>query len=71
MPLMRNSALAALAGGEHAARWYRQGLDVQARLPLLSTFLGHSNPANTYWYLSAVPTAHLAASAARPAAGAL
>ena len=35
--------------------WYRQGLDVQARLPLLSTLLGHSSPANTYWYLSAVP----------------
>jgi integrase len=35
--------------------WYRDGLDVQARLPLLSTFLGHSSPANTYYYLSAVP----------------
>src|SRR6266700_3880147 len=35
--------------------WYRQGLDVQARLPVLSTFLGHTKPANTYWYLSAVP----------------
>jgi integrase len=35
--------------------WYRQGEDVQARLPLLSTLLGHSQPANTYWYLSAVP----------------
>jgi integrase/recombinase XerD len=35
--------------------WYRQGLDVQARLPVLSTMLGHSTPANTYWYLSAVP----------------
>jgi integrase/recombinase XerD len=35
--------------------WYRDGQDVQARLPLLSTYLGHSNPANTYWYLSAAP----------------
>ena len=35
--------------------WYREGLDVQARLPLLSTLLGHSKPASTYWYLSAVP----------------
>ena len=35
--------------------WYRDGLDVQALLPVLSTFLGHSKPANTYWYLSAVP----------------
>ena len=28
---------------------------MQALLPVLSTFLGHSKPANTYWYLSAVP----------------
>jgi integrase len=35
--------------------WYRDGLDVQARLPLLSTFLGHDKPENTYWYLTAVP----------------
>lgn len=35
--------------------WYRDGLDVQAMLPVLSTFLGHAKPANTYWYLSAVP----------------
>jgi integrase len=35
--------------------WYRQGLDVGARLPLLSTHLGHSGPAATFWYLEAVP----------------
>ena len=35
--------------------WYRAGVDVQARLPLLSTYLGHVNPATTYWYLSAAP----------------
>jgi integrase len=35
--------------------WYRESLDVEARLPLLSTLLGHTKPANTYWYLSAVP----------------
>jgi integrase/recombinase XerD len=34
---------------------HRSGLDVQARLPLLSTFLGHVKPESTYWYLSAVP----------------
>ena len=34
---------------------YRTGLDVQARLPVLSTYLGHVHPANTYWYLSAAP----------------
>ena len=36
--------------------WYRAGLDVNARLPLLSTYMGHANPANSmYWYLSATP----------------
>ena len=33
----------------------REGGDVEARLPLLSTMLGHSNPSHTYWYLSASP----------------
>lgn len=35
--------------------WHRDGVDVRQRLPLLSTYLGHVDPANTYWYLSAVP----------------
>jgi integrase/recombinase XerD len=35
--------------------WYREGLDVEARMPLLSTNLGHAKPAATYWYLSAAP----------------
>ena len=35
--------------------WYRTGVDVQARLPLLSTYMGHARPENTYWYLSAIP----------------
>jgi integrase/recombinase XerD len=43
--------------------WYRQGLDVHARLPVLSTYLGHLNPAHTYYYLSAAP--ELLAHAAR------
>ena len=34
---------------------YRADGDVAVRLPLLSTYLGHVDPANTYWYLSAVP----------------
>ena len=32
--------------------WYRNGEDVQARLPVLSTMLGHIAPAHTYWYYS-------------------
>jgi integrase len=35
--------------------WYRDGVDVQTRLPLLATYLGHADPSNTYWYLHAVP----------------
>lgn len=35
--------------------WYRDGGDVQARLPLLSAYLGHSHPNSTYWYLQAAP----------------
>lgn len=35
--------------------WHRAGLNVEARLPLLSTYLGHIGPASTYWYLTAVP----------------
>ena len=35
--------------------WYRSGDDVERRLPQLSTYLGHVNPSNTYWYLTAYP----------------
>jgi len=42
--------------------WYRTGVDVEAHMPLLSTFLGHSNPENTFWYLSAAPELLLLAS---------
>ena len=47
--------------------WYRDGGDVQARLPLLSTWLGHVDPKSTYWYLQAVP--ELLALARRARAG--
>jgi len=36
-------------------RWYREGVDVAALLPSLSTYLGHVDPAATYWYLSGSP----------------
>jgi len=35
--------------------WYRDGADVEANLPRLSTYLGHVDPAGTFWYLSAAP----------------
>ncbi len=34
---------------------YRDNGDPATRLPLLSTYLGHIDPAMTYWYLSATP----------------
>lgn len=34
---------------------YRDGSDTAVQLPLLSTYLGHVDPAKTYWYLSATP----------------
>jgi integrase len=35
--------------------WYRDGEDVAARLPQLSTYLGHADPKSTYWYLTGSP----------------
>lgn len=34
---------------------YADGRDGQARLALISTWLGHAHPRDTYWYLSASP----------------
>lgn len=35
--------------------WYRDGENVDAKLPLLSSVLGHAKPEHTYWYFQAVP----------------
>ena len=35
--------------------WHAEGADVQARLPVLSTWMGHVKPSSTYWYLQAAP----------------
>ena len=32
-------------------RWYRRGVDVQAKLPLLATYMGHVSIASTQYYL--------------------
>jgi integrase/recombinase XerD len=37
------------------ATWYKEGIDVQARLPELSVYLGHVRPETSYWYLTATP----------------
>lgn len=35
--------------------WYRSGANVDACLPRLSTYLGHLDAAQSYWYVSAIP----------------
>jgi integrase len=35
--------------------WYRTGKDPAREMIKLTTYLGHANPAHTYWYLEAVP----------------
>jgi integrase/recombinase XerD len=35
--------------------WHRDSVDVQRQLPVLSAYLGHLRPSNTYWYLEAAP----------------
>ena len=35
--------------------WYRSGVDVQPLMPQLSTYLGHTQPSDSYWYLTAAP----------------
>ena len=49
--------------------WYRDGADVEANLPKLSTYMGHVVPANTYWYLSAAPELFALAASRLEAAG--
>ncbi len=75
--LARRAGLAARPGGSrprpHDLRhsfavatlldWCRDGGDIAARMPLLSAYLGHADPAGTYWYLHAAP--ELLAEAAR------
>ena len=35
--------------------WHRAGMPVKDLLPTLSVYLGHVQPAHTYWYLTATP----------------
>ena len=35
--------------------WYRRGLDPDREMLKLSTYLGHSTPELTYWYIEAIP----------------
>jgi len=40
---------------ETMIQWYRSGEDVERRLPVLSTYLGHAHVSDTYWYLTHCP----------------
>lgn len=44
-------------------RWYQAGVDVQAKLPMLATYMGHVSIASTQYYLPFIP--ELAAEANR------
>jgi integrase len=35
--------------------WYREGVDVQAKLPVLATFMGHVEYSSTAYYITATP----------------
>jgi integrase/recombinase XerD len=35
--------------------WYRTGKDTAREMIKLTTYLGHTSPAHTYWYIEAVP----------------
>jgi integrase len=44
-------------------RWYRAGVDVQAKLPALATAMGHVSVASTAYYLALLDPVAQAASA--------
>jgi integrase/recombinase XerD len=35
--------------------WYRADKDTSREMIKLTTYLGHADPAHTYWYIQAVP----------------
>jgi hypothetical protein len=43
-------------------RWYRAGADVEAKLPLLATYLGHGSAMSTHYYLHFIEPIRTAAS---------
>jgi site-specific recombinase XerD len=40
---------------ETLLQWYRSNQDIERKLPVLATFLGHTHVSDTYWYVSARP----------------
>jgi integrase/recombinase XerD len=43
-------------------RWYRAGVDIEAKLPLLATYLGHGSAVSTHYYLHFIEPLRAAAS---------
>ena len=43
-------------------RWYRQGADIEAKLPLLATYMGHASVVSTHYYLHWIEPVRTAAS---------
>ncbi|MCI0719945.1 MAG: tyrosine-type recombinase/integrase [Acidobacteria bacterium] len=43
-------------------RWYRQGANVEAKLPLLATYMGHASVLSTHYYLHWIEPLRMAAS---------
>jgi len=43
-------------------RWYREGAEVEAKLPLLSTYMGHASVVSTHYYLHWIEPLRTAAS---------
>ena len=40
---------------ERLLRWYREGVDLDHAVLALSTYLGHAQVSDTYWYLTGIP----------------
>jgi integrase len=36
-------------------RWYQQGTDIDRQMLALSTYIGHTSPIDTFWYVTATP----------------
>jgi integrase len=43
-------------------RWYREGAEVEAKLPLLATYMGHASVVSTHYYLHWIEPLRTAAS---------
>jgi integrase/recombinase XerD len=35
--------------------WYREDANINKKIILLSTYLGHKKPSDTYWYITGTP----------------